>query len=150
MKHWKSLFLIALWSLFLLPFGYSMSDVEIPHRIERDILKLSEQKWQWMQKREIDSLRLLLDENFIGRVSTLTFDKAEQLDVISNTNQNFEDKRIVNSQLKRMGDAFILMTTVTVVSLQSEQEPLSHQVTEIYTYQDGQWKLHLLEIHPTT
>lgn len=110
---------------------------------EQEIVKLSQQKWDWMSQKNVDELAKLFHEEarFVHMSRTMT--KEAELEVIRSGNIHYRDVDIEEISVNFVSDSTaILLNTIVLGAVVRDQEVSNpFVVTEVYVQGDSGWKL---------
>lgn len=109
---------------------------------QKQIINLSQQKWEWMADKNIDLLDNLFDDKSMFVHMGGTWNKSVELETIKNGGIWYK-KAIVNSVVVNMfGKTAILLNDIDLVAVVGGNEVINpFMVTEVYHKKNGKWKL---------
>ena len=109
---------------------------------ERELLKLSKEKWQWMSERKVDSLDALFHEKAVFVHMGATMSKTQELDVIKSGGIHYKTVEIQEASVRFIDKTAILLNKIRLVAVVGGNEVTNpFMVTEVYVQQKGTWKL---------
>jgi len=145
-------FIYILFSLFIIPFSYSLGNSQIvQERIDdprEKILELSKKKWAWIIDRQMGSLEVLFDEQIISSSPAIRMDKREHLDVIKNGNIRYSQIHILETEVQLVDNISTLLSKVEFNTPGKKELSEVKYVTEVYKKTDNNWKLLFIRINP--
>ncbi|MCY4778571.1 hypothetical protein ORI89_02835 [Sphingobacterium sp. UT-1RO-CII-1] len=113
--------------------------------IEEQIVQLSKNKWQWIEKRQTDSLNILFHIDLISLAPGVRMDKAGYIDVIKNDISKYSEANILETEIQLMDDVSVLHTKVVFTQVERK---IFMSVTEIYKKHKNSWQLIRLQVQP--
>jgi ketosteroid isomerase-like protein len=134
MKRFISLFFI---SLFFVQFSIAQSTKE-----EQEILKLSNDKWQWMADKDVDKLAKLFDEKAKFVHMSGTWKTDEELEIIKSGSIWYKKATIHDSAIEVSGKTAIVWNRITLESVvRGSDAKVEFTVTEVYQKHKKNWKM---------
>ncbi len=113
-----------------------------PTKSEQEILQLSKDKWRWMADKNVDSLGALFDEKAVFVHMGGSWGKDQEINVIKSGNIWYKKAEIYGASVNRVGNTAILLNDIDLVAVVGGNEVINpFMVTEVYTNQNGKWKL---------
>ncbi len=111
-------------------------------KAEQEIINLSKQKWQWMADKKVDSLSTLFDEKAVFVHMGGSWGKDQEINVIKSGNIWYKKAEVYGASVNRIGNTAILLNDIDLVAVVGGNEVINpFMVTEVYTNQNGRWKL---------
>jgi ketosteroid isomerase-like protein len=107
-----------------------------------EIVRLSQQKWEWMSARNGTELAALFHDDAVFVHMGATFTKEQELEVITAGTIHYRDINIRDVSVRFIGPTAILLTTLqlgAVVGGNVVSNPFV--VTEVYAREAGSWTL---------
>jgi 4-carboxymuconolactone decarboxylase len=111
--------------------------------IEKTIIQLSKDKWQWMAGKNVDKLQnLFLEQSKFVHMGG-TWGKGRELEIIKSGGIHYKKADIHETSVEIMGSTAILLNRITLLAVVGGNEVTNpFMVTEVYLKQsDGNWKL---------
>lgn len=144
--------LLASLNIVLLSFSFSLGNIPNTPVTQDDpstrIQEISQQKWNWILERKIDSLDFLIHPDFVFHEPQIRMDKTAYLGVVSNGNRAFKQIEILDVDVQIIDDLIILKTNVDF-TLATDTDPIQKKsVIEVYKKYQEDWKLIQLQIDP--
>jgi ketosteroid isomerase-like protein len=110
--------------------------------VERELLDLSRQKWQWMADRDVDALADLFHDDAVFVHMGGTMSRDQELGVIRSGGIHYKHAEIHEASVKIIGTTAILLNRIRLDAVVGGNEVTNpFEVTEVYVWQDGAWKL---------
>lgn len=109
---------------------------------EKEIIKLSKDKWQWMSDKNVEFLNNLFHEKSMFIHMGGTWGKQQEIDVIKSGNIWYKKAEIYSVTVNFIGNTAILLNDIdlqAVVGGKTLTNPF--MVTEVYIKENGQWKM---------
>lgn len=129
------------------PDGTESIPVVVNNRtVEEQIIQLSTHKWNWIVKRQTDSLDILFHNDLISIAPGVRMDKAGYIDIIKNGISNYNEVSILESEVQLIDDVSILYTKVVFGQVERK---IFMNVTEVYKSHKNSWTLLRLQVQPT-
>ncbi|RAJ92985.1 uncharacterized protein DUF4440 [Larkinella arboricola] len=111
-------------------------------KAEQEVLQLSKDKWRWMADKKVDSLATLFDEKSVFVHMGGSWGKDQELNVIKSGNIWYKKAEVYGASVNRIGNTAILLNDIDLVAVVGGNEVINpFMVTEVYTNQNGIWKL---------
>lgn len=111
-----------------------------PEQLE--IIKLSQQKWDWMANKRVDSLSILFDEQSMFIHMGGTWGKTQELATIKSGGIWYKKAEVYNVIVNLFGNTAILLNDIDLVAVVGGREVTNpFMVTEVYIKENGTWKL---------
>ncbi len=113
-----------------------------PTKSEQEIIDLSKEKWQWMSDKNVDKLGTLFDEKAVFVHMGGSWGKDQELNVIKSGNIWYKKAEVYGASVNTIGNTAILLNDIDLVAVVGGNEVVNpFMVTEVYTNQNGKWKL---------
>ena len=110
--------------------------------VERELLDLSRQKWQWMADRDVEALSDLFHEDAVFVHMGGTMSRDRELGVIRSGGIHYRHAEIHEASVNVMGTTAIVLNRIRLDAVVGGNEVTNpFAVTEVYVWQDGAWKL---------
>lgn len=109
---------------------------------EREVIRLSREKWRWMSERNVDSLAALFHEEAVFVHMGGTMSRNQELDVIRSGAIQYKNAEIQEASVRFIGTTAILLNRIRLVAVVGGNEVTNpFVVTEVYVQQRGAWTL---------
>lgn len=109
---------------------------------EQEVIKLSEEKWQWMADKDVEVLNDLFDEKSMFVHMGGSWDKQRELDVIKSGGIWYKKADIHEVSVNIVDNTAILLNRIDLLAVVGGNEVTNpFMVTEVYVNRDGKWKL---------
>ena len=130
------LFVFSVQGLFAQTVTESFSDAE------KEIIRLSKDKWQWMADKKVDVLdNLFLKEAMFVHMGG-SWGKEQEINVIKTGGIWYKKADIHDVTVNIIDNTAILLNRITLLAAVGSNEVTSHfMVTEVYIKQNGNWKM---------
>jgi Domain of unknown function (DUF4440) len=110
--------------------------------VEQELLDLSRQKWQWMADRDVEALSDLFHEDAVFVHMGGTMSRDRELSVIESGGIHYKHAEIHEASARVMGTTGIVLNRIRLDAVVGGNEVTNpFEVTEVYVWQDGAWKL---------
>lgn len=110
--------------------------------LEKELIELSKNKWQWMAQRNIDSLDALFHEKAVFVHMGATMTKEKELNTIKNGGIQYKHAEIEETSIRFIGNTAIILDKIRLTAIVGGNEVVNpFMVTEVYVQIDGNWKL---------
>jgi hypothetical protein len=130
---------VALLTLILITVNLSFSQDK---SVEREIIKLSKNKWQWMADKNIDELAKLFDDRSKFVHMSGTWKKDKELEIIKTGSIWYKKADVHDVAVEFFGNTAILWNRITLLAMVRGNEVSNEfTVTEIYQKEKNDWKL---------
>ena len=111
-------------------------------KMEQELLSLSRNKWRWMSERDVDALDALFHEEAVFVHMGATMSKNQELDTIRSGAIQYKNAEIQEASVRFIGNTAIVLNRIRLVAVVGGNEVTNpFVVTEVYVFQDGNWKL---------
>lgn len=109
---------------------------------QKDVINLSNMKWNWMADKKVDSLETLFDEKAMFTHMGGTWGKAQELATIKSGGIWYKKAVVYAVDARIFGSTAILLEDLDLQAVVGGREVANpFMVTEIYIKEDGKWKL---------
>jgi len=113
-----------------------------PTKSEQEILRLSKDKWRWMADKKVDSLSALFDEKSVFVHMGGSWGKDQEINTIKSGGIWYKKAEVYGASVNMVGNTAILLNDIDLVAVVGGNEVVNpFMVTEVYTNQNGKWKL---------
>lgn len=109
---------------------------------DKEIMKLSKDKWQWMSDKNVEVLGNLFHEKSMFIHMGGSWGKQQEIDVIKSGNIWYKKAEVYSVSLNIIGNTAILLNDIdleAVVGGNTVNNPF--MVTEVYIKENGEWKM---------
>ena len=137
----------ACFSAAVVPFGCAPQMEAVPAignspAVEQQLLELSRQKWQWMADRDVEALSDLFHEDAVFVHMGGTMSRDRELGVIGSGGIHYRHAEIHEASVNVIGTTAILLNRIRLDAVVGGNEVTNpFEVTEVYVWQKGAWKL---------
>ena len=109
---------------------------------QRDLINLSNMKWDWMADKKVDSLETLFDDKAMFTHMGGTWGKGQELATIKSGGIWYKKATVYAVDARIFGNTAILLEDIDLQAAVGEHEVTNpFMVTEVYTKENGKWKL---------
>ena len=120
----------------------SISTVFAQINREKELIQLSNDKWQWMSEKNVEKLEKLFDDKAKFVHMSGTWKKDEELDIIKTGRIWYKKATIKDSAVEILGKTAIVWNRITLDAIVREQVAVTEfTVTEVYQKQGREWKM---------
>lgn len=117
----------------------SISTVFAQINREKELIQLSNDKWQWMSEKNVEKL---FDDKAKFVHMSGTWKKDEELDIIKTGRIWYKKATIKDSAVEILGKTAIVWNRITLDAIVREQVAVTEfTVTEVYQKQGREWKM---------
>jgi len=110
--------------------------------VEKEIIALSKQKWQWMADKNVEELANLFDDKSKFVHMSGTWKKERELEIIKTGSIWYKDATVHDVALEVFDNTVILWNRITLVAhVRGNDVSNEFTVTEIYKKNEDEWKL---------
>ena len=110
--------------------------------LQRELIRLSKDKWAWMSEKKVDSLDSLFHEDAVFVHMGATMSKKQELDVIKSGRIHYKHVDIQEVSVRFVDQTAILLNRVRLIAVVGGNEVVNpFVVTEVYVQTGGRWKL---------
>jgi hypothetical protein len=108
----------------------------------QSLIKLSQDKWQWMSDKDVDKLKDLFDDKSKFVHMSGTWKKDEELDIIKTGRIWYKKATVKDTAVEVFGNTAIVWNRITLDAIVREQVAITEfTVTEVYQKNGDKWKL---------
>lgn len=109
---------------------------------EKEIIKLSKEKWQWMSDKDVEVLNSLFHEKSMFIHMGGTWGKQQELDVIKSGNIWYKKAAIYNVTVNFIGNTAIVLNDIDLEAVVAGNTVINpFMVTEVYIKENDSWKM---------
>lgn len=109
---------------------------------EKEIIKLSNDKWQWMSQKNVDTLSNLFHEKSMFIHMGGTWGKQQEIDVIKSGNIWYKKTETYSTTVNFIDNTAIVLNDIDLEAVVGDNTVINpFMVTEVYIKEDGQWKM---------
>jgi ClpP class serine protease len=120
----------------------SISTVFAQINREKELIQLSNDKWQWMSEKNVEKLEKLFDDKAKFVHMSGTWKKDEELDIIKTGRIWYKKATIKDSAVEILGKTAIVWNRITLDAIVREQVAVTEfTVIEVYQKQGREWKM---------
>jgi 4-carboxymuconolactone decarboxylase len=117
---------------------------------EKDVLALSKDKWIWMADKNVDKLKDLFDDKSVFVHMGGSWGKQQELDVIKSGGIHYKKADVHEASVQIIGNTAIVLNRITLLAVVGGNEVTNpFIVTEVYTKENGKWKMGSLSFTKT-
>lgn len=109
---------------------------------QQQIIKLSKDKWRWMEEKKADTLAMLFDDkaNFVHMGGT--WGKVQEVNIIRSGGIWYKKAEVYSTSVNVFGNTAILLSDIDLIAaLGSNEVTNPFMVTEVYIKENGKWKM---------
>jgi hypothetical protein len=133
----KTTVLAFLFTLLFVQVGMAQQSNEA-----QSLIKLSQDKWQWMSDKDVDKLKDLFDDKSKFVHMSGTWKKDEELDIIKTGRIWYKKATVKDTAVELFGNTAIVWNRITLDAIVREQVAVTEfTVTEVYQKNGDKWKL---------
>jgi hypothetical protein len=111
-------------------------------KLEKEVINLSKDKWDWMSERNVATLDALFHEKSVFVHMGGSWGKEQELEIIKSGGIHYKNADIHEVSVNIIGTTAILLNRITLLAVVGGNEVTNpFVVTEVYVQQDGSWKL---------
>lgn len=133
----KTTVLSFLFTLLFIQVGIAQQSNEA-----QSLIKLSQDKWQWMSDKDVDKLKDLFDDKSKFVHMSGTWKKDEELDIIKSGRIWYKKATVKDTAVELFGNTAIVWNRITLDAIVREQVAITEfTVTEVYQKTGDKWKL---------
>ncbi|RKR05569.1 uncharacterized protein DUF4440 [Flavobacterium sp. 90] len=109
---------------------------------EKEVIQLSQQKWQWMSDKNVDKLTPLFDDKSVFVHIGGSWGKTQEINVIKSGGIYYKKADVHEVSVNIIGDTAILLSKITLLAVVGGNEVTNpFIVTEVYIKDHNGWKL---------
>jgi 4-carboxymuconolactone decarboxylase len=110
--------------------------------VEHEVIRLSQEKWDWMSARNVDALDTLFHDQAVFVHMGGTMSKDQELEVIRSGVIHYKEVEIQDASVRVIGTTAIVLNTIQLVAVVGGNEVTNpFVVTEVYVQLSGSWTL---------
>lgn len=110
--------------------------------VEREIMDLSTQKWQWMAEQDVDALAALFHDQSRFVHMSGTWGKDAEIEIIRSGSIHYTHADVHEVVVEVIGDTAILWNRITLLAMVRGTEVSNpFTVTEVYQRHDDGWQM---------
>ena len=111
--------------------------------IEKEIIDISKQKWQWMADKDVANLAVLFHDKSKFVHMSGSWKKERELEIIESGSIWYKKADVHDVAVEVFGDDMAVLWNRITLTAHVRGNDVSNEftVTEIYQKQDGDWKL---------
>ena len=118
---------------------------------EKEIIKLSKNKWQWMADKKVDTLTKLFHDQSVFVHMGGSWGKQQEVSVIKSGGIWYKKADIHQVSVNIIGNTAVLLNRITLLAVVGGNEVTNpFIVTEVYVREQKTWKLASLSFTKTT
>jgi hypothetical protein len=111
-------------------------------KAEKELIDLSEQKWQWMADKNVEKLSQLFHDQSVFVHMGGSWGKEREIDIIKGGGIWYKQADIQEVSIRIIEDTAILLNQITLLAVVGGNEVTNpFEVTEVYVNQNGTWRL---------
>lgn len=115
---------------------------ETSSNVEKELIDLSSQKWDWMEDKNTDELGKLFHEKSVFVHMGGSWGKQREIDVIKSGGIWYKKVDIHDVSVNVIGNTAVLLNKITLLAVVGGNEVTNpFMVTEVYKKEDNDWKL---------
>lgn len=109
---------------------------------EKEILKLSKDKWQWMADKNVDKLAKFFHDKSEFVHMGGSWGKERELEIIKSGGIHYKKADVHEASVQIIGNTAILLNRITLLAVVGGNEVANpFMVTEVYIKENNEWKL---------
>ncbi|MBR4995994.1 MAG: nuclear transport factor 2 family protein [Alistipes sp.] len=109
---------------------------------EKEIIELSNAKWQWMADKDADKLADLFHENSVFVHMGGAWGKKQEVDIIRGGMIHYKQADVKNVSVRFAGETAVVLCDMNLLAVVGGNEVTNHfMVTEVYVKEKKSWKL---------
>jgi len=109
---------------------------------EREVIKLSQEKWRWMSECNIGALDALFHEKSVFVHMGGAWNKEREIEIITSGGIHYKKADVHEVSVNIIGATAVLLNRITLLAVVGGNEITNpFMVTEVYVQQDGNWQL---------
>ena len=133
----KTLITGLLLIIICVPFSFAQDS-----SVEKEIINLSKEKWQWMADKNANALENLFHEKAMFVHMGGSWGKEQEINIIKSGGIWYKKADIHEVSVKIIDNTAILLNRITLLAEVGGNEVTNpFEVTEVYVKQNGNWKL---------
>lgn len=109
---------------------------------QQELMKLSSTKWDWMADKNVDSLSTLFDDKAMFTHMGGTWGKTQELATIKSGGIWYKKAYVYATDVRIFGNTAVVLEDMDLQAVVGTHEVTNpFMVTEVYTKENGKWKL---------
>lgn len=113
-----------------------------PTGVQKEIIDLSKQKWQWMSDKNVDKLTELFDDKSKFVHMSGTWKKDEELEIIKTGSIWYKNAKVHDVAVEIFDNTAIIWSRITLEAIVRGGEAKNEfTVTEVYKKKGSSWKM---------
>ncbi|KQB42535.1 nuclear transport factor 2 family protein [Flavobacterium aquidurense] len=109
---------------------------------EKEVIHLSQQKWQWMADKNVDKLTPLFDDKSVFVHMGGSWGKTQEINVIKSGGIHYKKADIHEVSVNIIDNTAIVLSKITLLAVVGGNEVTNpFIVTEVYVKESNGWKL---------
>jgi hypothetical protein len=109
---------------------------------QKEVISLSNMKWDWMADKKVDSLETLFDDKAMFTHMGGTWGKTQELATIKSGGIWYKKAAVYAVDARIFGSTAILLEDIDLQAVVGEHDVINpFMVTEVYIKENGKWKL---------
>lgn len=109
---------------------------------QEKVINLSNQKWDWMADKNVDSLKKLFDDKAMFVHMGGTWGKTQELTTIESGGIWYKKAAVYAVEVNIFGNSAVLLNDIDLQAVVGGHEVTNaFMVTEVYIKENGQWKM---------
>ena len=110
--------------------------------IEKEIISISKEKWEWMSNKNVDALDSLFHEKSVFVHMGGSWGKEQEINIIKDGGIWYKKAEIHEVSVNIIDNTAILLNRITLLAVVGGNEVTNpFEVTEVYIKEKGVWKL---------
>lgn len=110
--------------------------------IEKEIISISKEKWEWMSNKNVDALDSLFHEKSVFVHMGGSWGKEQEINIIKDGGIWYKKAEIHEVSVNIIDNTAILLNRITLLAVVGGNEVTNpFEVTEVYIKENGVWKL---------
>ena len=110
--------------------------------MEKELIDLSKQKWQWMADKNVEKLSQLFHDQSVFVHMGGSWGKEREIDIIKSGGIWYKKADIHEVSVRIIEDTAILLNQITLLAVVGGNEVTNpFKVTEVYVKKNGTWRL---------
>jgi len=110
--------------------------------MEKELIDLSKQKWQWMADKNVEKLSQLFHDQSVFVHMGGSWGKEREIDIIKSGGIWYKKADIHEVSVRIIEDTAILLNQITLLAVVGGNEVTNpFEVTEVYVKKNGTWRL---------
>ena len=109
---------------------------------QQEVLDLVKLKWEWMADKKVDSLEALFDDKAMFTHMGGTWGKTQEIATIASGGIWYKKAFVYATDIRLFGNAAVVLQDMDLQAVVGSREVTNaFMVTEVYSKQNGHWKL---------